>query len=248
MGRKRLLPGLRVREGFLRHPFDLRYSVQTSGLVLGKHLVTGHRNDRHTTAYYGIAPSIVEQLCDLWLRAKPPAPIEEYTFVDLGAGMGRAMLVASRLPFREVVGVELHPDLVSIAQKNIAKWNAAGRTSCPMRVVRADVTEFEFPAGPCVAFLFNPFREAVMTLLLRRIELGFAGRPRQLDLLYANDECYDAIADRPPWKLLWRGLAPLSAEDIAADKAILNHQPNGEYAWSTEEPCSIFRFAGAEQS
>ena len=241
MGRKRLLPGLRIREGFLRHPFDVQHGVQTSGLVLGQHLATGHRNDRHTTAYYGIAPSVVEQLCDLWLRTKPPAPLEEYTFIDIGAGMGRAMLIASRLPFREVIGVELHPDLVTIAQKNVAKWQASGRARSSLRVVCADVTEFEFPAGPCVAYLFNPFREAVMKLMLRRMELSFAKRSGQLDLLYANDECHDVLATNSHWKLLWRGLIPLSAEDEAADRTILDHQPNGEYAWSTEEPCSIHR-------
>ena len=244
MGRKRLLPGLRVREGFMRHPFDVEYGVQTSGLVLGQHLTTGHRSDKHTTAYYGIAPSVVTQLCDLWLQTKPPAPIEEYTFIDIGAGMGRAMLVASRLPFREVVGVEMHPDLVAIAQKNIEKWTAAGRARSPLRLVCADVTKFEFPAGPCVAYLFNPFREAVMNRMLRRMEICFAKRPRQLDLLYANDECHAVLAARPQWKLLWRGLAPLSPEDIEADRAILDHQPNGEYAWSTEEPCSIHRWTG----
>lgn len=245
MGRKRLLPGLRVREGFLRHPFDMEHGVQTSGLVLGQHLTTGHRNDKHTTAYYGIAPSVVEQLLDLWLRTKPRAPLEDFTFIDIGAGMGRAMLLASRLPFREVIGVESHPELVTIAQKNIAKWNAAGKAQTAMRMVEADITEFDFPSGPCVAYLFNPFREAVMTLMLRRMELSFVARPGMLDLLYANDECHDAIAERPQWKLLWRGLVPLSKEDEDADRKILDHQPNGEYAWSTEEPCSIHRLVEA---
>ena len=47
------------------------------------------------------------------------------------------------------------------------------------------------------------------------------------------------------WARLWRGLIPLSPEDEAADKAILDYQPEGEYAWSTQEPCSIFRLVGA---
>ena len=70
------------------------------------------------------------------------------------------------------------------------------------------------------------------------------GGPGQLDLLYANDECEAVLATRPGWKQIWRGLVPLSPEDEAADKAILNHQPNGEYAWSTEEPCAIYRWVG----
>jgi hypothetical protein len=113
-----------------------------------------------------------------------------------------------------------------------------------MRVVAGDVTEFAFPANPCVLYLFNPFRGPVLKKLMKHLERSFRGRPRQLDLLYANDECVDVLEANPRWKLLWRGLIPLSAEDEAADRAILNHQPNGEYAWSTEEPCSIWRWVG----
>jgi hypothetical protein len=84
----------------------------------------------------------------------------------------------------------------------------------------------------------------VIKALMRHLESEFAGRPRQIDLLYANDEYQDVLAASSRWERLWRGLIPLSPEDKAADMAILNHQPEGEYAWSTEEPCSIFRWVG----
>ena len=245
MGRKRLLPGLTVRDGYMRHPFDVENDVETSGLVLGKHLRTGHRHDMHITAYYGIAPSVLEQLCARWRGTSLMAPPEDYSFVDIGAGMGRGLLIASRMPFREVIGVELHPELAAMAEKNIHAWEAAGRSRCPMKIVCEDVAEFPFPRNPCLAYLFNPFGAPVLKTLLRHMEKQFAGRPGQLDLLYANDECEAVLAMRPGWKQVWRGLVPLSTEDEAADKAILNHQPNGEYAWSTEEPCAIYRWVGS---
>ena len=244
MGRKRLLHGLKVKDGYMRHPFDIAHNVQTSGLVRGPHLATGHVHDKHTTAYYGIAPSVLEKLCELWRATALVAPPEDYSFVDIGAGMGRGLLIASQMPFREVVGVELHPDLVEIAQKNIDKWQARGLAQCPMRIVCQDVTEFEFPRNPCVGYMFNPFGEPVIKKLVRHLENQFANRPGQLDLLYANDEYQDVMAENARWTRLWRGLIPLSPEDEAADKAILDHQPEGEYAWSTQEPCSIFRWIG----
>lgn len=244
MGRKRLLPGLTVKDGFMRHPFDAENHVQTSGLVHGRHLVTGHPHDKHSTAYYGIAPSVLLELISWWRATNPVAPPEDYTFIDLGAGMGRGMLLAARMPFREVIGVELHPELAAIAQKNIDIWQLSGRARCPMRIVCADVTQFRFPANPCVAYLFNPFREPVLKALLKHAETEFASRPGQLDLIYANDEFSAMLTTRPGWRQLWTGMVPLSAEDEAADRAILNHQPDGEYAWSTEEPSSIYRFAG----
>ena len=72
------------------------------------------------TAYYGIAPSILRALLDLWLQQLHPlAPIERTVFLDVGAGKGRAMLVASEYPFLRVEGVELNPKLADIARRNI---------------------------------------------------------------------------------------------------------------------------------
>src|SRR5579863_6045094 len=102
---RRLLPGLSVADGFMRHPFDLAHGVRTSGLIAGRHLKSGHPHDRHATAYYGVAPSVFRRLLQRWKRSKPCAPISAFTFLDVGAGMGRAVLLACNMPFLEVRGV-----------------------------------------------------------------------------------------------------------------------------------------------
>jgi SAM-dependent methyltransferase len=244
LGRKRRLPGLTVKDGYMRHPFDVQNGVETSGLVHGRDLKTGHLHDRHSTAYYGIAPSVLRTLIERWRAGSLAAPPEDYSFLDLGAGMGRAMLVAAEMPFREVVGVELHPELAAVAEENIQKWNAAHRARCPMRIVCQDAAAFRFPANPCVAFLFNPFREPMLRALLRHVEREFLKRPGQLDLIYANDEHADIFAADRRFERLWTGPVPLSEEDHLADREILLAQPNGEYTWSTEEPSSIYRYVG----
>src|SRR5580692_7070745 len=109
MKKRRMLQGLAVRDGLVRHPFDLEFGVRTSGLVAGRHLAAGHRNDRHNTAYYAVAPSVFQSMIVRWRRTKPVANLDEFTFIDLGAGMGRAMLLAACYPFRAVIGVELNP-------------------------------------------------------------------------------------------------------------------------------------------
>ncbi len=245
MGRKKRLPGLTVKEGFLRHPFDIEHGVQTSGLVHGRDLVTGHPHDQHSTAYYGIAPSVLEKLLSRWRKTPLLAPPRDYAFIDIGAGMGRGMLIAARMAFREVIGVEIHPDLAAIAQQNSDRWSASGRARSPMRMVCQDATTFAFPPHPCVAYLFNPFREPVLAALLDHVAASFADRPGHFDLLYANDEHAGLFANHPGWAELWRGKVPLSSADEAADKAILNNQPDGEYTWSTDEPCAIYRFTGS---
>src|ERR1017187_4905211 len=158
------------------HPFDQAHGVDTSGLVPARHLVTGHANDEHVTAYYGVAPSILRALIGHWRETIPPHPISSYTFIDVGAGKGRGLLVASEFRFRKVVGIELNPSLATIARQNVAHWtasHAADPTSprlAPIEILEQDALDFDLPATPTLLFLFHPFEAPVLRQLLRRIE------------------------------------------------------------------------------
>jgi SAM-dependent methyltransferase len=242
--RPRLLPGLRVQDGFTRHPFDLEFGVRTSGLIAGRNLKSGHRHDRHNTAYYGVAPSVFQSLMGRWQRSRPAAPVGEFTFVDLGAGMGRAVLLAAQFPFRAVVGVELHSTLARIARRNLALWRTAGRGQAPMKIVCGDAVEFAFPPGPCLAFLFNPFGAAVMRRLVARWRKSFAGRAGQLDVVYVNNEQKIVLDGEAGFMKLFDGQVKRSRADAIADHRILANQPDGEYASANYEDCSIYRWVG----
>jgi SAM-dependent methyltransferase len=231
-----------------QHPFDVMHGVDTSGLIPAGSLVTGHQNDAHVTAYYGVAPSILRKLVELWLETAPPHPIGRYTFVDIGAGKGRAILVASELRFRKVIGVELNPAMADIAQQNVDNWtrnHAADPTAAPhapIRLVEQDVLEFEFPKTPCVAFLFHPFEAPLMRKFLRRVETQFAKRPGEFDVLYVNAECAAVFDANPAFRRLWFGSVAMSPEDHAADLAAIAQQR--EYGSTGDEECGIYRYAG----
>jgi SAM-dependent methyltransferase len=238
------LPGLAVADGFIRHPFDTANGVRTSGLVAGRHLTSGHRHDRHSTAYYGVAPSVFRALVARWRRTSPPAPIEGTTFVDIGAGMGRAVLMAAEMRFRSVIGVELNSTLLRIARRNVAAWRKAGRIVSPVRIVDRDAAEFAFPLGPCVAFLFNPFGAPVMRRMLKSLVGQFAQRPGELDILYVNNEQECVLESQPGLVRLFHGRVKRSRSDALADHRILTNQPDGEYASANHEDCSIWRWVG----
>jgi hypothetical protein len=238
-GRRRL-PGLAEKDGLIRHPFDLEFGVRTSGLVAGRHLSSGHRNDRHVTAYYAVAPSVFQGIIVRWRQCRPLAPI------DLGAGMGRAMLLAAAYPFRSVIGVELHPTLARIASRNLALWRAARRTRVPMRMYCRDAADFPLPAGPCVAFLFNPFGAPVLRRVVRAWTRTLAERAGQLDILYVNNEQENVLRRESGFERLFRGQIRRSHADAVADRTILNRQPGAEYAAPGWEDCSIYRWVGTE--
>lgn len=242
---RRSLPGLTKSTGYIAHPFDVTHRMRTSGLVAGRHLKTDHAHSRHATACYAVAPSVFHALVRRWHRMRRAAAMEQTTFIDIGAGMGRAVLLASELRFLRVLGVEMHPALARIARRNLAAWRRAGRGVCPARIVEADATEMEFPSGPTVLFLFNPFGAVVMRRLLRAIARTYAGRPGELDILYVNNEQESVLQTQPGFTRLWIGRLRRSREDESADRRILLSQPDGEYAAPAHEDCSIWRWVGS---
>jgi predicted RNA methylase len=170
--------------------------------------------------------------------------VEEFSFVDVGAGMGRAMLLAAEYPFRKVEGIELNPVLAGIARRNAAKWCSAGRARAPMRIACSDAVEIRLPQGPCLVFLFNPFGASVMRRLLVRLAEAFRGRPGQLDLLYVNPEQEHVFEGHRGFVRLFMGQVKRSRADAIADHRIMANQPDGEYAASNYEDCSIWRWEG----
>jgi hypothetical protein len=230
------------------HPFDQMHGVDTSGLVPAKHLVTGHANDEHVTAYYGVAPSILRTLIDQWRETIPPHPISRYTFIDIGAGKGRGLLVASEYRFRKVIGIELNPDMTAIARHNVAHWigtHEADFTAprlAPIEVLEQDALDFDFPATPTLLFLFHPFEAPVLKQLLRRIETQFAKRPGTLDLLYVNSECADVLDRNPAFTQLFLDHVRMTPEDHAADLEAIARQK--EYGSTGDEECAIYRYTG----
>ena len=222
------------------HPFDSVHGTDTGSLIPGDDLLTGHRHDRHITAYHGVAPSLFRKLLRQW-QAHAQHPVQQTAFLDIGAGKGRAMMLAAELPFRRIVGVELHPALAAAARTNLERWQA-NHPGPSMRLEEADVMRLRMPAGPCLAFLFNPFDIVLMDRVLTRFAAQFRNRPGQLDLLYVNDEQRRLMQDEHGnFRELWRGRIHLSHEDRDADKAIISHDADGLYVTTGYEDCGIWR-------
>lgn len=230
------------------HPFDQMHGTDTSGLVPARDLVTGHENDEHVTAYYGVAPSILRSLVDRWRATNPPAHTTDYTFLDVGAGKGRAVMLASEFPFRRIVGVELNAEMVRIAQTNVDVWQRSHKADptagaiAPISIVHEDALNFELPSSPTLVFLFHPFEAPVLKAFLGRIEDAFANRSGMIDLLYVNAEHGATLERHPAFKLLWQGSVAMSTDDHAADLEAIAQQT--EYGSTGDELCAIYRYVG----
>ncbi len=225
------------------HPFDRAHGTDTSGLIPGLAIAAGtDARLSDLTAYYGIAPSILQSILDLWLQRTNPHPIERTVFLDVGAGKGRAVLLASEYPFLRVEGIELNAGLAAIAEANAARWRKDARANSlsPITVHHADATSHPLPPEAILAFLFHPFELPVLRRFLRHVEASLTLHPRPFDLIYVNAE-HDSYLDRhPALHRLWTGLVPMSLEDHTADLEAIAEQK--EYGSTGDELCSIYRF------
>jgi SAM-dependent methyltransferase len=212
VGRKLKRPEIRAP-----HPFDLQHGVITDGLIPGHDLAVGHANDRFIAGYAAIPPSRFRGALKRWHESGPAHAIEDYTFIDFGCGKGRAVLLASEMKFREVVGVELNPRLSELARANAAIWTNAGKALSPIRIVTGDVLEMKWPDGPCLVYLYNPFGEQVMRRLVERMWMHFAERPLDLEVVYQKPE--EAVVFEDRFEMVWCEEIEMSEHDSQAELA-----------------------------
>jgi SAM-dependent methyltransferase len=204
--------------GFI-HPFDLKYGTDTSGYVGPEELVKGRANDAHNYGYSAIAPSVFYEACRRWRESLPEVSgrVEAYTFVDLGTGKGRPLLLASELPFRRIVGVELSEELARIAQENVARWTRVARPKAKIRVMQGDALKFGWPQTPLLVYMYNPFACPLVGQIAERLATVAASGSGLVDLLYVNPTCTDTLTTHRIFSRLWTARIPMDEADQKAD-------------------------------
>lgn len=110
----------------------------------------------------------------------------QFTFIDIGSGKGRPLLMASEYPFRRIIGVEFLPELHAIAVENIRKFPDERKRCKQIDARLADATAFEFPSDPLVVFMFHPLPESGFRKVIANLAQTFRENPRPVWLVYAN--------------------------------------------------------------
>jgi SAM-dependent methyltransferase len=201
------------------HAFDRKYGTDTSGYLGPEELVKGRENDALNHGYSAIAPSVFHEACRRWRETLPAVSgrIEAYSFVDVGAGKGRALLLASGLPFRKVIGVELSEELSRIAQRNAARWNRIARPKAKIRIVQGDAAKFRWPRTPLLVYLYNPFACSLVAQMAESLAVAAAAGSGLVDLVYVNPTCTDTLTSQGLFVRLWTARIPMDEADEKAD-------------------------------
>jgi SAM-dependent methyltransferase len=162
--------------------FDTHCGVETSSLVWLTNPFS--RNFAHGNRY---------EACNVesctWALDNAPIKPEEYWFVDVGCGKGRALLLAAQRAFPQLYGIEYSSKLCKIAQRNLLQIGIpAGR----FEIICIDATEFEFPQHDLFLYLYNPFDLTILNAIMislqqfqMRLLIAFEGQQHRELLKYS---------------------------------------------------------------
>jgi SAM-dependent methyltransferase len=185
-----LLPSRRkARFGDL--DYDWEHSVDTtrSNVGAGTQFLTGVM----ARPYFATEPWLFEQITQAL-----PVDFSQFTFIDLGCGKGRVLLMASDYPFKRIIGVEFMPELHRAAEKNIAGYSSDRQRCRRIEAVCVDARDFQFPAGPLVVYLFNPFSEPTFARVMENLQRSVEQSPRPVYIAYRFTEFENLLA-RAEW-------------------------------------------------
>jgi SAM-dependent methyltransferase len=136
--------------------FDVRNGTDTEGVVPLWKFHLPFASARFGSGYRSPAEDrITNALADIPRDA---------TLVDLGSGKGRALIVAARLGFAQVIGVEFVRELAEVSRRNLQTVDVKAA------VIVADASEWILPEGPLCVYLYSPFSFEVMRKVADKIK------------------------------------------------------------------------------
>jgi len=141
------------------------------------------KNARHGLSHIATDPAAF-----LGLIGELDIDFASHTFIDLGSGRGRALLLATSLPFRRVIGVEFASELHESAKHNLAAFAANGGDISRISLILGDAADYSFPDEPLVIYMFNPFSSSMVRQVAENVLASWRGMPRSIKIFYMNPQ------------------------------------------------------------
>jgi SAM-dependent methyltransferase len=146
--------------------FDAKYGLDTQMPVPVSDLETSAPGARFANRYEGTPIAALHKIIRR-LKVRQ----SRFTFIDLGSGKGRVLLIAAQYRFKSVIGVEFSKKLHDIALLNITKFAESGLTKTSAISTNCDAGEFDFSGlGDKIVFCYNPFGADLMNRVLDNLQ------------------------------------------------------------------------------
>ena len=166
--------------------FDKKYGTDTNTHVKVHDLGIEDEKQADAIFYYPLKPKILKFIIKS-LKIK----YSEFTFIDIGSGKGRNLLLTSFFPFQRRIGVEISPNLHEIAKRNLDIWRSQSTGDMNMELRNENALDFDFPKENCVILMYHPFKAKVTREFLKNIESSIKGNPRRILLIIISRSTND---------------------------------------------------------
>ena len=178
--------------------FDRKYGVQTAQWMEVRDAQIEDSAARASAIRYVPTPEpVLRHVLSSVLRSRAA---ETFSFVDLGCGQGRALLIASQFPFARVVGVEISPLHAQIARDNVRRYLAHPRARRGQRsqieVCCANAADFEFPDSNLLIYLYRPFVGPVFSAVAEQLSQFCRHTGREVLVAYSCPQEEHMFAER----------------------------------------------------
>ena len=162
--------------------FDARHGTDTAGSVAPDQLGIADQVTRSNAILYLPSPLRVTN----WMLDHVGVDPSERTFVDLGCGKGRGLIVAILCGFTHVTGVDYSPALCAVAESNLLIVRRRTKREFTSSVYAMDAADYAFASHDTVVYLFNPFDAVVLAAVLARLARSLEKHPRTVWIVYHN--------------------------------------------------------------
>jgi hypothetical protein len=179
--------GIKAR---LLNPYDAVWDARLGVHTFGYHPASGTQGESDWRLHYTPTP-----YRDIFRLLRMVGISKDDVFVDLGAGLGRAVFAASWLGADRSVGIEIVPDLRQRAEENRKRSRLADRG---VEFICAHALDYQH-IDTSVLFMFHPFGGDIMQQVLRGMAEARAGKnARRLRIIYMNP-VFDHVLEESGW-------------------------------------------------
>ena len=160
--------------------FDWKYDLDTETWVSHDELVKENNLAKYTGHYQANNVLLVR---DIFKHLKLP---KDETFVDLGSGKGRILILAAEYGFKTIKGIELSDSLCTIAKLNLEAYKKKKQIESSITIYNADATTYEFQPTDTILHLYNPFNGIIFEKVIENLKTSIENYPRKMTIIYIN--------------------------------------------------------------
>ena len=117
------------------------------------------------------------------------------TFLDIGSGKGRPMIVAAEYGFEQITGIDFSKELCKDAEININLYSKKN-PAASFTIINNEAYYYDIPADITTIFLFNPFDEFIMSGVVVNIIKSQRKNPRTIRVIYVNPQYKNLFLER----------------------------------------------------